>query len=107
MFKRMSLGVTLIAGFIFISGCATTSKNYQPDIDSLNSRITSLQAQLSEKDQQISKLQNDLSGQKDALNRADYEKRELSDKLSSAQAKLEAAEKRSKAPAKPEESDLK
>jgi septal ring factor EnvC (AmiA/AmiB activator) len=104
--KINGLGLAVL-GILFMAGCATTSRNYQSDIDSLNSRITSLQAQLSEKDQQISKLQGELGGQKDILNRAESEKRDLSDKLNSAQAKLDAAEKKSKTPAKPEESDLK
>ena len=105
MKNKMNLWV-LGAGLLVFSGCATTSRNYQPDIDSLNSKITTLQAQLSEKDQQISKLQNQLGDQQTALSRAESEKRELSDKLNSAAAKLEAA---SKKPAEPKrgESDLK
>ena len=107
MFKRMSLGAAMIAGLIFISGCTTTGRNYQSDIDALNSRITSLQAQLSDKDQEISKLQNRLGDQQSALTSAESEKRALSDKLSEAQAKLDAAEKKANTPVKSEESDLK
>ena len=87
MIKHVSLGTAMIAGLFFISGCATTGRNYQSDIDLLNSRITSLQAQLSEKDQEISKLQNQLGNQQTALSKAKSEK--------------------SAAPSKPEESDLK
>ena len=117
MFKRMSLGTALIASLIFISGCATTGRNYQSDIDSLNSRITSLQAQLSEKDQQISKLQNQLGDQQSALNRAESQKAELSEQLTFLTSKEESdakragntrlAEKKPAAPSKPEQSDLK
>ncbi len=101
----MSAGTAIIASLIFISGCATTGRNYQSDIDSLNSRITSLQAQLSEKDQELKKIQNQLGDQESALTKAESEKRELSDKLNSAVAKLDAASK--KPVTKSEESDLK
>ena len=108
MFKSMSLGMTMIAGLIFISGCATTGgRNYQSDIDALNSRITSLQAQLSEKDQTMSKLQNRLGDQQTALTSAESEKRDLANKLSAAQDKLAAAEKKASAPVTSEPSDLK
>ena len=92
-------------GVLMLIGCATTTRNYQPDIDSLNSRITALQGQLSEKDQEIAKLQNQLGDRQTQLKRAESEKRELSDRLSSAMSKLDAASK--KPAAKPEESDLK
>ena len=101
----MSLGTAAAIGLVLISGCATTGRNYQSDIDSLNSRVTSLQAQLSEKDQAISKLQNQLGDQESALTRAESEKRELSDKLNSAMTQLDAASR--KPIVKPEESDLK
>ena len=97
----------MIAGLIFISGCATTGRNNQSDIDALNSRITSLQAQLSEKDQELSKLQNRLGDQQAALTSAESERRALTDKLNAAQARLDAAEKKVSVPVKPEESDLK
>lgn len=98
MTKQMSILMGVV-GLLLISGCATT-RNYQPDIDSLNSKITALQAQLSEKDQEIAKLQNRLGDQEAELKQAESEKRGLSEKLSSATAKLDAA---SKTP----ESDLK
>ncbi|OIO39013.1 MAG: hypothetical protein AUJ72_01595 [Candidatus Omnitrophica bacterium CG1_02_46_14] len=105
MLKRMNLGMVMVVGFAFISGCATTGRNYQPDIDSLNSRITSLQAELSSKDQEIKKLQTKLGDQASALVKAESEKRDLSDRLSSAVAKLDAA---SKKPAEnPDYSDIK
>ncbi len=94
----------VVVGVLLISGCATT-RNYQPDIDALNARITALQGQLSEKDQEIAKLQNRLGDQESQLKRAESEKRELSDKLGETMSKLDAASR--KPVAKPEESDLK
>ena len=107
MVRKMNSWVFLLAGVLIISGCATTGRNYQSDIDALNSRITSLQAELSEKDQEMSKLQNRLGDQQASLTSAESEKRALADKLSMTQAKLDAAEKKASAPVKPEESDLK
>ena len=105
MDKKISLLSMTALGVLLLTGCATTTRNYQPDIDSLNSRITALQGQLSEKDHEIAKLQNQLGDQETQLKRAESEKRELSDKLSSAMSKLDAASK--KPVVKPEESDLK
>ena len=105
MLKRIRLGTAAVIGLVLVSGCATTGRNYQSDIDSLNSRITSLQAQLSKKDQAISKLQSQVGDQESALTRAESEKRELSDKLNSAMTQLDSASR--KPVVKPEESDLK
>lgn len=105
MDKKIGLLPVTVLGILLLAGCATTSRNYQPDIDSLNSRITALQGQLSEKDQEIAKLQNQLGDRQTELKRAESDKRELSDKLSSAMSKLDAASK--KPAVKPEESDLK
>ncbi len=88
----MRLWAFLAMGIALVSGCATT-RNYQPDIDSLNSKISTLQGQLSSKDQEISRLQSQLS-------QTETEKRALSDKLD----QLEAAKRSA---VKPPESDLK
>ena len=74
----MRVWVFLVVGIALVSGCATT-RNHQPDIDSLNSKILTLQSQLSQ---------------------AEAEKRALSDKLD----QLETAKRSA---AKPQESDLK
>ncbi len=92
MFKKMRLWAFLAMGIALVSGCATT-RNYQPDIDSLNSKISTLEGQLSSKDQEISRLQSQLS-------QTETEKRALSDKLD----QLEAAKRSA---VKPQESDLK
>ena len=104
MRKTTTLLSMAFLGVLCLTGCATT-KNYQPDIDSLNARITSLQGQLSEKDQEIAKLQNQLGDQGSQLKRADSEKQALSDKLSDALSRLDNAPKKPAAPAY--DSDLK
>lgn len=104
MSRRKNFIIT--AGILLlVSGCATT-KNYQPETDSQNSRITMLQAQLSEKDQQIAKLQNQLGSQSSELKQVESERRELTDKLNAATAKLDAESKKQALP-KAEPSDLK
>ena len=67
MFKKMRVWAFLVMGIALVSGCATT-RNYQPDIDSLNSKISTLQGQLSSKDEEISRLQMRL-GQLELENR--------------------------------------
>lgn len=81
-------------------GCGT-GRNYQSDIDSLNSRVASLQSQLAAKDEEISslknregdlsakdleisRLQNDLRDQQAAAARLENDKRMLTDKLNGA-----------------------
>lgn len=107
MLKKMS-GWMMIAGILLVAGCAT-GKNYQGDIDSLNSRVSSLQGEVSAKDQEIARLQNQSGDQQSALAEAQAEKRLLDEKLNDALAKLEA-QSRQQTPApmpKEEESDLK
>ena len=55
-----------------LAGCATTgNKNYQGDIDALNARLTALQGQLAEKDQEISSLQTQVADQRMAKEAAE------------------------------------
>ena len=56
---------------VLLTGCATSGRNYQTDIDAMNARINALQGQLAEKDQQISKLQGDLSDEQMAREAAE------------------------------------
>ena len=90
------------AGFVlsafFLTGCATTGRNYQTDIDSLNARVSALQGQLAEKDQEISKLQNQVNDQgmareaaESAMKNAENERRALEAQLEAARAKKAAA----------------
>ncbi len=92
MFKKMCVWAFLVMGIALVSGCATT-RNYQPDINSLNSKISTLENQLSAKDEEISRLQSQLS-------QTETEKRALNDKLD----QLEAAKRSA---VKSQESDLK
>ena len=64
-------GGILLSAFI-LTGCATTgNKNYQGDIDALNARLTALQGQLAEKDQEISSLQAQVSDERMAKEAAE------------------------------------
>ncbi len=103
--KRAISGFLLPALFL-ISGCATTGRNYQTDVDALNARVSALQGQLAAKDQEINSLQNQANDQRlareaseAALHNAENEKRMLADQLENAKAQSHKA----KAPA----SDLK
>ena len=51
---------------VALAGCATAGKNYQPEIDALNARLTALQGQLSAREQEVSALQNQLNKERDA-----------------------------------------
>ena len=84
MFRKSTLGLTLVVAAFIVSGCATSGRNYQSDIDSLNSRVSSLQRESSAKDQEISRLQGQLGDQQSALSQAENEKRAANDKLEAA-----------------------
>ena len=88
MKKIKFLGLFAVVLFI-LSGCAT-GRNYQSDIDSLNSRVSALQGQLSAKDQEIAGLQSQLNSQQSVLAQAEADKRVLSEKLDSALANLQS-----------------
>ncbi len=92
MFKSMRVWAFLAMSIALVSGCATT-RNYQPDIDALNSKISALESQLSSKNEEISRLESQLS-------QTETERRALSNKLD----QLEGAKRLA---AKPQESDLK
>jgi chromosome segregation ATPase len=92
-------------GILAVAGCAT-GRDYQADIDALNSRVSTLQGQLSAKDEEIARLQNQLGQQQSALAGEESEKRLLREKLDSALSQLEAKANRAKS-TKAEESDLK
>ena len=76
----------LVLSAVLLTGCAT-GRNYQTDIDALNARISALQGQLAEKDQQVATLQTQLTDQQmareaaeSALRNADNERRALAAK---------------------------
>ena len=58
MSKKISVWVLAGFGMLLVAGCATGSNRpTDSEINSLNSQITSMQGQLSGKDEEISKLQ--------------------------------------------------
>ena len=110
MFHRKTLILVTMAILVVVSGCAT-GRNYQSDIDALNSRITALQGQLSAKEEEIARLQSQVSTQQLTLGQAEAEKKTLNDKLDSLMAQAEAKSREPKAAksaaARETESDLK
>ncbi len=105
--KKSNFILTAAIASILLTGCATTSRNYQPDIDALNARISTLQGQLSSKEEELSRMQNQLRDQDTRLGQAEAEKRILSEKLDSAMAELQAKSRSSSPKRRHEESDLK
>lgn len=96
MRRFLSFGLFFISGAIF-TGCATTpTNNYQSDIDSLNTRVSTLQGQLSAKDQEIQNLQNQVSDQERVLSQSEKDRQALSQKLDDA---MMSAKKASEKPA--------
>ncbi len=91
MFKK-NLFVWFSVMVLMLSGCAT-GRNYQGDIDSLNSRINALQSESSGKDQEIARLQSQLSDQQRSLSELEDEKRRLQDSLDEKAAQAKTAKK--------------
>jgi predicted nucleic acid-binding Zn-ribbon protein len=106
--KYFAFLILLVA--LSTTGCAT-GRSYQSDLDTLNSRISALQSEMSAKDGEIAGLRAQLSSGDSAKNaelaRLESENRALSDRLNSALSKLEATRATKKVEAKIEESDLK
>ena len=94
MFKK-SFFVWVPVAALMVAGCAT-GRNYQSDIDSLNSRINGLQGELSSKDQEISKLQSQLGDQQQSMAQLEGDRRRLQESLDAKDAEL-AAKKKAKA----------
>ncbi len=94
--KKGFLAFTVLTA-LSLTGCAT-GRNYQGDIDALNSKVVALQGQLDARDQEVSRLQSDLSREEKRLNDSESQRRQLEMKL----------EARSQKAQKPEpDSDLK
>ncbi len=87
MFKKYGIGL-LFVGALTAMGCAT-GRDFQADIDALNSKVTALQGLISQKDEEIEKLKNDAREETAARLQAENERRRLSEKLDSALADLE------------------
>ena len=109
MEKKVYFMALLMMGMFAVSGCATTGRNNQADMDALNSKLSALEGQLSAKDQEISRLEGQMNDQRTALSQAEADKRIASDKLDQALSQLSAAQTRKATPApkKEEASDLK
>jgi septal ring factor EnvC (AmiA/AmiB activator) len=96
-----------VIGFVLFSGCST-GRSYQPDIDSLNSRVSALQSEVSSKDQEIARLQDQLNRQESALSQSESDKRMMNERLDSTLAQLEAEKARkAEMASRPAQSDLK
>lgn len=76
------LGISLLT----LTGCATTgaSKNYEADINSLNTKVATLQGQLQAKDEEITRLQSQLTDSQSSKAEAENERRALAQKLEDA-----------------------
>jgi chromosome segregation ATPase len=88
--KKISFWIALLAPVALLAGCATSGRNYQTDVDSLNARMTALQGQLSAKDQEISALQSKMNDERlareasgSALRNAESEKQALTQQINS------------------------
>ena len=90
----------------FLAGCAT-GRDYQADIDAMNSKIAALQGQLTAKDQEISGLQNQMRDEEAARVQAENEKRALAEKLDGALAKMDSMSQKKKVSSAASDSDLK
>lgn len=110
MTKRIVGAMLMVVGVLAVSGCATTSRSSQADLDALNSKVSTLEGQLSAKDGELSRLQSQVNDQRTALAQAEADKRVMGDKLDQALAQLSVAKERKAQPApapKQETSDLK
>ena len=76
MLKRAYFVVIFLTA-ITLTGCATTRKNSQSDIDALSARLTALQGQLSSKEQEILALQSRLDEERDARRAAEAALRDV------------------------------
>ena len=60
----------VILSVLFLTGCAT-ARNNQADIDALNARLTALQGQMAEKDQELTALKTRLDDERMAREAAE------------------------------------
>ena len=106
MFKKSHWAVMITLSIVLASGCATTpSRDYQPELNSLNAKIADLQNQLAVKDTEMARLHGEMGNQTAALKQVEADKQSLNQKLDDALAKLSAAS--AKPAPKKYDSDLK
>lgn len=82
---------TVCALALAVSGCATSGRNNQTDIDALNAKVAALQGQLSQKDSQLDRLNDKVGSNAAELELARRQKDELEARLEDTLAKLKAA----------------
>ena len=92
MVRKKGFLVFLALTVLSLTGCAT-GRNYQADIDALNSRIAALQGQLDARDQEGRRLQSDLNRGEQRLNDSEGQRRQLEMKLENALAKSQKTKK--------------
>lgn len=80
MKRHLSIALFLC---VMAAGCAT-SRNYQPDIDSLNAKVESLQNQVSDKNREIGGLQDQVRALQSQLEASERDKREAERRLDDA-----------------------
>lgn len=78
--------ITLLVAF-FLAGCAT-SRNYQPDIDTLNAKVQNLQDQLQAKNREAGALADQVRALQTQLELIRQEKMECGRRLDEALTKL-------------------
>lgn len=93
MFKKSLLGLVSVAVMVVLAGCAT-GRNYESDINALNAKVNSLQSQVSSKDEELAKLQNQLKNQEMSNAQSETERRALNDRLNAAAEELAATKAR-------------
>ena len=91
--KKAYLGAILLSAVV-LAGCATTGANTKADVDALNARIAAMQSQLGEKDQEIARLQGQMTSQSAQAAQLEAEKRNLNEKLDQALSDLKAAQRK-------------
>lgn len=84
MKKHLAL---FVVSLFLISGCAT-GRNYQPDIDVMNTKIASLQNQLENKNREIAELQDQNRALMTQLELANRAKQDAEERLYEALDKL-------------------
>lgn len=75
-----AIGITALLA----SGCATTGRNYQTDIDAMNAKLAAMQAQLNQKEEELARVQDRLREEEAARMQAESERSVLAQKLETA-----------------------
>ncbi len=109
MSKKSLFGILSVSAVLMLAGCAT-GRNYDADINALNSKLSMMQGQLTSKDEEIARLQGQMKEEESSRMQAEAERRALNDRLNATLEELSQAKARAaKAPKKEviPDSDLK